>query len=252
MASEREELTRGTHAERREVVSLIVQGSPITASRATQRLGYALEQPHRAAVIWSEEENFQLSALEAAADVLAQSLGVPHAFSVVASAATLWVWVPSAAEVDLGRLRAAAQALEGVRIALGTVGRGLEGFRRSHLDALSTQRMLARLSAGPRVASFDMVRLVTLFTDDPERAEEFVHHTLGRLAAAPAELRDALRVFLEEGCSAARTAARLHTHRNTLLRRLARAEDLLPRPLDQHRLQVGVALEILRWERAGA
>jgi DNA-binding PucR family transcriptional regulator len=36
-------------------------------------------------------------------------------------------------------------------------------------------------------------------------------------------------------------------HRNTLLRRLARADTLLPRPLLERSVQVAVALEAVRW-----
>ncbi|MFF1601029.1 hypothetical protein ACFVYV_26545 [Streptomyces mirabilis] len=55
MAAEREELTHGTHAERREIVTLLVEGAPISRQRAEARLGYALDRTHTAAVVWSEE-----------------------------------------------------------------------------------------------------------------------------------------------------------------------------------------------------
>lgn len=251
MAMEREGLTRGTHAERRETVALIVEGAPMAEARASQRLGYALERTHRAAVIWSENEDFEFSALERAAGWLANLAGVSHAFTVVASAATLWVWVPTDRDVNMPRLEALCRSLQGVRMAVGTAGHGIEGFRRSHLDALSTQRMLARLPEGPRIASFDMVGVVSLLSEDPERVERFVTQTLGKLAHADPDIKDAVLVFLEEGCNAMRAAVRLHTHRNTLLRRLARADELLPRPLDQNRLHVGVALEVARWGKSG-
>ncbi len=48
---ERDELTRGTHAERRETVALLLEGGPIPRRRAEDRLGYALTGPHTAAVI---------------------------------------------------------------------------------------------------------------------------------------------------------------------------------------------------------
>ena len=37
------------------------------------------------------------------------------------------------------------------------------------------------------------------------------------------------------------------THLNTLLHRLARADELLPRPLAESTVPVAVALEVLRW-----
>ena len=53
---ERDELTRGSHAERREAVALILDGAPISKHRAEARLGYGLDQIHTAAVVWGEPE----------------------------------------------------------------------------------------------------------------------------------------------------------------------------------------------------
>jgi DNA-binding PucR family transcriptional regulator len=117
------------------------------------------------------------------------------------------------------------------------------------LDALTTQRMLTRLRSSERVVSFDEVRLVSLVTQDAEGAQAFVQHTLGELATASQELRSALSMFLRVGCNASHAAELLHTHRNTLLRRLTRAESLLPRPLEEQRVHVAVALDVLRWHR---
>jgi DNA-binding PucR family transcriptional regulator len=252
METERDELTRGTHAERREVVTLLLEGAPISAQSASQRLGYVLEQTHRAAVIWSDEAESELMALEGAADALARSVGAQRPLALVASAATLWVWVPGNSEPDRKQLMAALQSQRGVRIAIGSRGRGVEGFRRSHLDALTTQRMLTRLQSRERIVSFDEVRLVSLVTQDAQGAQAFVQHTLGELAAASPELQSALAMFLHTGCNASRAAELLRTHRNTLLRRLTRAESLLPRPLDDQRVHVAVALDVLRWHRGGA
>ncbi|MFC7572540.1 helix-turn-helix domain-containing protein [Klenkia terrae] len=45
------------------------------------------------------------------------------------------------------------------------------------------------------------------------------------------------------------TAHALFTHRNTVLRRLSRADELLPRPLAEHAVAVAAALDLLRWRR---
>ena len=42
-------------------------------------------------------------------------------------------------------------------------------------------------------------------------------------------------------------AERLYTHRNTVIRRLARADELLPRPLADNLVDIAAALELLRW-----
>ena len=98
-----------------------------------------------------------------------------------------------------------------------------------------------------RVARFADVQLVTLALQDEQRAREFVARTLGTLADADRELRETLCVYIGEQFSAARAARVLYTHRNTILNRLQRAERLLPLPLADHGLEIGVALEIAQW-----
>ena len=133
-----------------------------------------------------------------------------------------------------------------VRVAVGPAGAGIDGFRRSHFDAVATQRLMSR-RPDLRVARFTDVQLVTLALQDEQRAREFVARTLGTLAGADRELRDTLCVYIGEQFSAARAARALYTHRNTVLNRLQRAERLLPLPLAGHGLEVGVALEIAQW-----
>ncbi|MGW0694900.1 PucR family transcriptional regulator [Streptomyces sp. NPDC002738] len=244
---EREELTRGTHAERREVVALILDGAPIEAQRAQDRLSYDLDQIHTAAVMWSTEPDSDLGALEHAAEALARAADTPRPLTVIPSTATVWVWVPGPAGPDLSRLEAAIHQIPGVRVAVGSTAEGIEGFRRSHVDALTTQRMMAGLQSAHRVASFEVVHLVSLLSQDVERAARFIQHTLGDLESADPELRAAVLTFVQEQCNVSRAAARLYTHRNTLLRRLNRAQQLLPRPLEDNSVHVAAALEVLHW-----
>jgi len=246
---ERDELTRGTHAERRETVALILDGAPIPRSRAENRLGYALTGAHTAAVIWSDDPSADMARLDAAAEAFGQAAGA-RPLSVLASAATRWVWVPGSAtgdRIDTAALQVAVADMPDIRVAIGSTAEGIDGFRRSHLDALTTQQMMARLHSPQRIALFTDVQLVALITADTDRAADFVHHTLGGLETAGPELQTAVRVFVDEQCNASRTAARLYTHRNTLLRRLARADELLPRPLAESSVNVAVALDVVRW-----
>lgn len=247
MKAEREKRIRSSHVDRRELVTLILEGGAVNTQQASLRLGYHLDQPHHAAIVWSEESESDAGVLEAAAQSLARHAEARQTLTVIANAATFWVWVSGDRNVDIEQLRLAVKGLQGVRMAIGSGGRGMEGFRHAHLDALATQRVLARIRSSARVVNFDMVRLVSLMTQHPEAIHQFVHHTLGDLATASPTLRKTLLAFLGTGCNASRTAQLLHTHRNTLLRRLAAAEQLLPRPLEQHRIHVAAALEALSW-----
>jgi DNA-binding PucR family transcriptional regulator len=242
---ERDDLTRGTHAERRETVALILDGAPITRKRAEARLGYALTGPHTAAVIWSDDSAGDMARLDGAAEALGHAAGV-RPLTIFASTATRWVWIPSGS-ISIAALGDSIKSMPDIRVAIGPAATNIDGFRRSHFDAITTQQMMARLHSPQRVAQFADVELVALITADTDRTTEFVHNTLGDFEASENELQENVRVFVEEQCNASRAATRLYTHRNTLLRRLARADELLPRPLAECSVNVAVALNVLRW-----
>lgn len=244
---ERDQLTRGSHAERLEIVTLIVEGAPIGADRAAARLGYALDGRHTAAILWTHDAPGEDGRLERAADALARTAEARRPFTVVASARSLWVWVRTDTRLDVDAVRRALTELAGVRMALGPTAAGIDGFRRSHLDALAVQRLLHGVPDGRQLATFDEVQVVALCDADPERSRAFVQRTLGDLATADPVLRQTLRVYAREQFSASRAAQVLYTHRNTVLNRLQRAEQLLPAPLAGRGLEVALALEIVHW-----
>lgn len=244
---EREQLTRGTQAERLEVVTLVLRGAPIAADAASLRLGYELDRPHTAAVIFGDALEADQGALEEAAELVARAAGARRSLTILAGASVLWTWTASSGGPDLERVRAGLGAIPGTRIALGPTLRGVDGFRRSHHQALIAQRLLLRAHGDARVATYDDVQAVALATQDEHLADELVRRALGPLATAPADLRETLRTYLRERCNATRTAEVLFAHRNTVLNRLERAEQLLPAPLAGRTLEVGLALEIVHW-----
>jgi DNA-binding PucR family transcriptional regulator len=60
-------------------------------------------------------------------------------------------------------------------------------------------------------------------------------------------LRETVLAWLAEGGNARRAAERLHAHKNTVLYRLQRAQQLIGRPLDEGRGDLELALNALRW-----
>lgn len=247
--ADRDARQRDSHLERRELVTLILDSGQVSPSLASHRLGYPMEQLHYAALIWSEAAAPELRQLEEAAEVLAQSAAAARPLIVLAGSATLWVWFAAPQPLDRRRVDMALRTLPNVRIALGSASRGMDGFRRSHLEAVTVQRVLGRLNAPAPVVSIEQVRLVALMTQDAKGARYFVSQTLGELASASPSLQRSLRAFLQQGCNLTAAAEALHTHRNTMQRRLDRAQALLPRPLADHRLDVSAALELLAWTR---
>ena len=249
MDAERDELLAGTHAERRATVALLLEGARVDRARAEAQLGHRLTGPQTAAVVWTGAGG-SAEELEAVAEAVVRAAGADRRLTVVAGATTLWLWLPGSAP-DASALAAGAAAHPGVRVAVGRTAAGLEGFRRSHLDAVQTQQLLARPGVRRQVAAFADVQLVALLSADPAGADALVADVLGPLASADPELRHVALTYVREQCNAARTAARLFSHRNTVLRRLARVDELLPRPLADDVVHVAAALELLAWRDGG-
>jgi len=247
MRTERDEFTRGDHVERRGIVTRILDGATDPQQDAENRLGYRLTQHHTAAVIWGDEADTDLSDLDVAAEVLTHTFQGCRPLSVLADVSTRWVWLPGTDIPDLTNTAGAVGRLPGVRIAVGPTQAGIEGFRRSHLDALLAQRMMVRFGLSQRVTRFADIALTALVSADPEQADQFIKRTLGDFESADAELQRTVLTFIHEQCNASRTAARLFIHRNTLLRRLARAAELLPQSLEDASVHTAVALEAIRW-----
>lgn len=249
LEAERDQLHRGSHAERRAVVARIVEGAPISRARAETQLGHPLTGPHVAAVVWTTLEG-DPAALDAAAEALAQAGGTARRLTVVASSASHWLWLPLAAAPAVDDVASRLAGHPEVSVAIGRPGHDVVGFRRSHLDAAAAQRMMTRLASPQRIARYQDVQLVDVLTAEPVRADGYVTDVLGDLATAAQEIHDAVLTLVQERFNTSRTAERLHTHRNTVIRRLARADELLPRPLAENPVDVAAALQVLQWRGA--
>ena len=246
---EREAVLGGALARRTETVRLILDHAPMDERTASSRLDYELSRRHTAVVLWAEaEDRVPQGALESAAELLAHAAGARRPLTIVAGTSTLWAWIGTEAEPATAVLRAAfAQTPTNIRAAVGPTERGIVGFRRSHDGALGVHRLLAGQLEGERFATYLELEVTALAARDERRAAEFVTATLGPLAVDEpnaARLRETLRVFLDEADNAPRAASRLHTHRNTVLQRIARVTELLGHDVGERRLALALALEL--------
>jgi DNA-binding PucR family transcriptional regulator len=251
--TEREELLGGALARRTATVRLILDGAPVDDRTASTQLGYELGRWHTAVVLWADPPAHVQGALERAATALARSVRGGRPLMLPAGTSAMWAWLGTDDRPDERALRAAMEEADPqVRAVTGPARRGMTGFRRSHAAALAAQRLVAA-SAGGRLTTHSEVEVVALAGQDLEQVVEFVRSALGQLASdgpAAARLRETVRVYLEEGEHGPRAAERLNTHRNTVLHRVARAEELLGRPIAERRLAVALALELVN--RLGA
>lgn len=242
---ERAELARGASATRHAAAQLLLEGAPIGRARAEAQLGYSLSGSHLAAIIWSESAE-DAARLDAAAEAVMRVCGAARRLTLNASVSALWVWMPVDSVPTAESMRTALADRPGIRVALGSPGEDIEGFRRTHLDATAAQRVLARVGSTRAVVRYEDVALISVLTADMAQADKFVTDTLGDFAAADAILRDTVLTYVRERFNASAAAERLYTHRNTVERRLSRAGQLLPVPLADNATSIVAALMLVQ------
>ncbi|WP_244373023.1 helix-turn-helix domain-containing protein [Rhodococcus sp. ZPP] len=242
---ERADLARGANAERHSTVQLLLEGAPIGRALAESRLGYALTGSHVAAIIWSGSTD-EAAGLDAVAEAVMRICAAPRRFTLNASATALWVWVPADTVPPAETAEDTLAAYPGIHVAFGRCGRDLDGFRRSHLDAAAAQRLLTRIGSARPVVRYEDVALVSVLTADMAQADQFVTDTLGDLATADPVLRQTVLTYVRERFNGSAAAERMFTHRNTIERRLARADQLLPVPLADNAASVVAALMLVQ------
>jgi carbohydrate diacid regulator len=139
------------------------------------------------------------------------------------------------------------------RVGLGGTAAGVVGLRDSYADALAAARLASRdgdrTARVAHIADFRVHQL--LATLGVGARARFADAVLGELPGRPDwdVLRETLLTWAEHGFHLVRTAQALHVHRNTLVYRLQKIENILGRALRDHRHAIAVYLACLTHER---
>ncbi|WNM31951.1 helix-turn-helix domain-containing protein [Streptomyces sp. Li-HN-5-11] len=243
---ERTALSGDAQVRRLELVNQLLGGAAVPMDDLDEALSYPLSASHLSVIISAPPRLADRARLVQAASVVCRLTEAAHHLLVHASTSSLWLWTTPRVPMTPDDLETATAHHPDVRFVVGPLDVGVDGFRRSHHRALEAQR-LVRDHGAQRIVFYEDVAVVLLLAAEGPRLREFVHTTLGPLASGPAELRDTLRVFIRERYNASQTARLLFTHRNTVLQRIRRAEQLLPTTLDRHGANVGLALDAMHW-----
>lgn len=225
-------------------IQLIASGAAIPKDFAEGRLNYRLARWHQALVLWTDDPRHVDALEELVASVRSAT---PGRTSLVARASTTsrWVWLSAPAAPDLHPVEKILMNAELVQTAVGRPGHGLEGFRSSHQDALAAQAMVVRLGSDRRFTAYADVELIDTLTKDRASAQRFVTKTLGPLAEAEDVLRQTLLTYVQCGFNTTRAAASLYAHRNTVERRVSRANELSVVKVEDNPTHVAAALLVL-------
>lgn len=250
---ERERWVRGAEALRRETIGAILAAQPVETDPASSILGYDLRRHHIGLVLWAEptpDDPQVIPRLERAATAVSAHLEGSRPLMLPVDGSTMWAWVGRHAEParELIDALAAVHNADGVSIALGDPGHGVNGFRRTHRDAVDTARvaLVSRRRPGT-VTAFHAVELAAILSSDPERTQRFVHERLGALARdddETARLRATLMIYLEENGSRVDAAERIGVHPNTVANRIRTCRELLGHDFGRDQVLLLVALAL--------
>lgn len=238
-------------------VNEVLVGTAVDIGKAEQALNYTLERGHVAAVMWPRDSVATRDVTEVfdrARSVVGRALeSRGPSLMVPTDEREARIWWP-VDQIDCASLQSALTGPDlQVRLAIGEVGHGIDGFRRS-LRGAEHAKVVA-LAGGPSlgpVVCFEQVAPVALMAANPTELRLFVQRTLGDLAVADersAALRDTLREFLARNRSYAATAEALFLHRNTIQYRVTKAAQACGMSFDNpdHIAHIQVALLVCRW-----
>ncbi|MDI9933221.1 helix-turn-helix domain-containing protein [Rhodococcus sp. IEGM 1354] len=241
-----------TSAAQLELVKKIVGGAGTDIPDAERLLRYPLNGPHVAIIAWNLAPGERTAhRLRAAIDPVLQCWGQPRASLVIpVGSNTLWAWGTFAADGyrnPVGELPEFADA----NLVVGQAGMGLDGFRRTHLEARSVERLI-RQGSGRHTTTVPHhdVDLDALLLSDRAGAAQFVTRYLGPLGADDPrmkELRSTLRCYLDLDRSLAKTAALEHISRNAVTYRVQQAFALCAHASDTPVIKLRAALAIVDW-----
>lgn len=224
----------GAQALRTETTKAILAGEFTDVARASERLGYEVNRPLVGGVLWWEHadgDEIAQTGTEIAREVLRDT----RPLLVQLSSKELAVWAPAPpTEQETAGLIAALRKRHS-RLAIGMPGHGLEGFRRSHEQAMRAKRVGRLLSSTPLIY-FENVAAIDLLTQDVAAARAFAREVLGQVGDGSMRSRRllaTLETFYREG-SVSRTSEHLGVHENTISNRLKRAGELINSPNVEH------------------
>ncbi|WP_422743371.1 PucR family transcriptional regulator [Mycobacterium sp. WMMD1722] len=239
---------------RAEIVEDLLRGESVPMDRATRILGYDLGRWHLAVIVWSARAvAAEPHELRAAASETLAAAGCAATLVLPIGAQRVWAWGSRTAKPPYAAVPTAPPP-PGVRIAIGTPGAGLEGFRTSHQQATEAARVGAMSMREAWSFCYQDLDMVAMLSADLPAARELVARELGDLggdAESVTAVRHTLKRYLDLDRSLAATAADLHIARNTVAYRVQRAEQLRGRPASVRRLQLHAAL-VLAEEFGGA
>lgn len=226
-------------------VRRILTDTEVDVASASSKLGYRLTGGHIALVLRSSGDHSDSEAvLGEAVSKLARAVGTARPLAAHVDMSTTWCWISCSGDGDIRVPLPAGSVI----VAQGRPGRGIDGFRRSHREALDALRVAELVGSGPGTVTFyEDVDIAVLCSADPPMLHKFISDELGPLAAKGERTRiqrRTLEAFLAANSNYRAAAASLDIHHNTVRYRIDQIEHALGHSLADRRLSLELALHL--------
>ncbi len=239
-------------AEQLRIFTLLVTGAD-PGEDAEEVLGVRLTDVHLVASVWSRSAGHlpdKEGTIAAFARTAGETLGAAKTLILPQEDLTVvwWSWRTTPPGDYLDRLRHLARPAW-MNLAVGTAERGPDGVLGSHQACQQAVRVGKR-SAADSFWPYADLRVVALLAADAAAARRFARAELTGLSAKDAKaeaLRETLRAYLRHGASRTATAKDRYIAVNTVSYRVAKASDLLGRPVGERPVETLLALELAHY-----
>jgi len=258
--AERERWLRSLDIKRVEKISDLLTGRPVDLIETERILGYRVRQrDHIALVVWDVDAEFTGQSLQRLQRTVARCAELVRCSEaplwLAQSTTAAWAWLPIP-KADWQEASHLLQQIKGeipksLRVAVGERESDIEGFVRSHRQAVLAQSVAH--VADPDQSQVTMYRTVgglSFLCRDLDAAREWVKDTIGALAVndeGTARVRETLEVYLDSNGSLSTAAKQLGCHKNTVAYRLRKAEEALGHPVASRKVDITFALHAVRW-----
>ncbi len=248
MDEERDAAQRLVVARRLELTQQVLEAGATRARRAARALALSSISRCARSSCGEPAHGQTVDELERLAARVCGELGRGRPLIVPASATAIWIWLPGDAKGPEAVRPLLREAGTRARLAAGDLGTGLAAFRASHAQAIRAQRVMTARATGTMAASFAQLRTLELAGMQDAQVRDYLDAVLG-------ELREARRQCARR-CASWPVASSIRRRRpgrwaSTAIRccaALRRAQDLLPSTQERDWVQIGLALELARWE----
>jgi len=176
-------------------------------------------------------------------------IGVLHRIPARSSTASL--------AADCRRITDAIAAQDGLaaRAGIGEPATSVGGLHESYQDACDALRLGTRVAGGSAVHLITDLRVHQVLTAVSQSARNrLLELTTADLRTQPdwPALRDTITAWCENGFNLVRASEALHVHRNTVVYRMNKIEQITGRPLREHRTTMALYLACLTDQLGGA